>query len=59
MNRGAAAYAIAVRSSEFDLPPEMVEDIVASMFSRPSINSSGESRPRRIHQSDEGDEDDN
>lgn len=29
-----AAYAIVVRSSEYDLPPEMLDDIVALSLSR-------------------------
>jgi hypothetical protein len=40
-----AAYAIVVRSSEYDLSPEMLEDIVGQ-----SISSYGGSLPKETHQ---------
>ena len=36
---GTAAYAIAVRTSEFDLPPDMLDDLVAQMVSRATDTS--------------------
>lgn len=41
-----AAYAIAVRSSEYDLSPDMLDDIVARTVSLESGNRSGQKRGR-------------
>ncbi|KAI0702457.1 Translin [Cytidiella melzeri] len=41
-----AAYAIAVRCSEYDLPPEMLDDI-AAMVSSSAGRGTGEEQPRR------------
>ena len=44
----AAAYTIAVRTSEFDLPPEMLDDLVAQIVSRTADSSGfGEDLKRR------------
>ncbi|KAJ6627266.1 Translin [Mycena sp. CBHHK59/15] len=38
----AAAYAVAVRGSEYDLPPEMLDDLVAQTTARFNLGSRGE-----------------
>ena len=54
-----AAYAIAVRTSEYDLPPEMLDDI-AAMVSSSYGRGSGEEQPRRKRPrlDNEGDDED-
>ncbi|KAK0456355.1 Translin [Armillaria borealis] len=47
-----AVYAIVVRSSEYDLPPEMLDDIVSQTFS----NSAGDRRGHRRRNADSEDE---
>lgn len=48
LTRLAAVYTIAVRTSEFDLPPEMLDDIVAQVVSRTADSSGfGEDQQRR------------
>ena len=42
-----AAYAVAVRTSEFDLPPEMLDDLVAQMVSRTADRISFGEEPGR------------
>ncbi|KAJ7169541.1 Translin [Mycena filopes] len=37
----AAAYAVAVRGSEYDLPPEMLDDLVAQVTSRYNLGRDG------------------
>lgn len=49
-----AAYAIAVRSSEYDLPPELLDDIVARTV---SIAGGGNEPPRRKRGREDDDED--
>ncbi|KAK0465276.1 Translin [Desarmillaria tabescens] len=49
-----AVYAIVVRSSEYDLPPEMLDDIVSQTFS----DSSGDRRSRRRNADSEDEFDD-
>jgi len=39
-----AAYAIAIRSSEYDLPQDMLEDIVVKTISGLGVGSAGRSR---------------
>lgn len=54
----SAAYAIAVRSSEYDLPPEMLDDIaamVSSSYGRGSGEEQGRQKRPRL---DDGDDDD-
>ncbi len=47
-----AVYAIVVRSSEYDLPPEMLDDIVSRTFS----NSAGDRKGHRRRNADSEDE---
>ncbi|RPD81722.1 Translin [Lentinus tigrinus ALCF2SS1-7] len=42
-----AAYAVAVRTSEFDLPPEMLDDLVAQAVSHAADHSGFGDEPRR------------
>ncbi|KAI0724285.1 Translin [Cerioporus squamosus] len=42
-----AAYAVAVRTSEFDLPPEMLDDLVAQTVSHAADHSGFGDEPRR------------
>ena len=51
------AYAIAVRSSEYDLPPELLDDLVDRTVSSTGYGStSGEDRKRRRVDDTEADE---
>ncbi|KAI0662566.1 Translin [Cubamyces menziesii] len=42
-----ATYAVVVRTSEFDIPPELLDDLVAQTISRASDRSSFGDEPRR------------
>ena len=42
-----ATYAVVVRTSEFDIPPELLDDLVAQTVSRASDRSSFGDEPRR------------
>ena len=44
---GPAAYAVAVRTSEFDLPPEMLDDLVAQTGSHATDHNGFGDEPRR------------
>lgn len=47
----AVAYAIAVRTSEYDLPPEMLDDLVAGYLPT-SHKGGGDSKRTRVRDDD-------
>jgi hypothetical protein len=54
----AAVYAITVRTAEYDLPPEMLDDIVASLMSGAMSIQRGDGRDRGDRQRRDDDDDD-
>ena len=54
----SATYTVAVRSSEYDLPPEMLDDLVARTVSSAYGGDGGGSTRRKRGREDDQDEDD-
>lgn len=50
----AAVYTITVRTAEYDLPPALMDDLVARVMSDVTYHGSGERRDRRTRYEDEG-----
>ncbi|THH05301.1 hypothetical protein EW146_g9939 [Bondarzewia mesenterica] len=53
-----AAYAIAVRSSEYDLPPEIIDDVVSTLLSRFDTDDASRGTGRRGRRRDDDGDDD-